>query len=459
MLLGFSVLVAIFVATLALGLGRLLHDSIRDAALSGAEQTGQLFAELEIGEEEYAGQDLAPDTPGDLDRVVEDSDSLRVARLWGRKHDLLYASDREDERALPNQEALHKAFGGQIESQVSGEETEERLLKIYVPIVIGADPLPRSVLEVHLPYAPVQATIDYRTGYLAIVIVLAALLFYLALLPSVLRGSRALADLYDARQVPLQRRLRRAMQDGELDLNYQPKLDLRTGKIEGAEALLQWRLEDGSIVPPADYIPLIETTPVMQDLTMHVFERAVGQSARWAQQKIDVRIAVNISISNLREADLPDRLARVAAAHGRSPGQFTLEVTESAVGQNADLEVRTLKDLRARGFTISIDDFGTGESSLSRVDAVQFQEVKIDRSFMRKLEVDPTVVAGIINLAHALGARAVAEGVESRAVALQLVVLGCDAMQGFHLARPMPGDEFPTWLHDFHSSAERFDRK
>ncbi len=451
MLLGFSVLVAVFVTSLAVGLGRLLHDSIRDAALSGAEQMGQLFAELEIGEEEYSGQNLAPETPGDLDGVVEDSESLQVARLWGPELNLLYSSDREFARAVPNEVALRKAFGGVIASRLSGGADTEPLLEIYVPIELAGDRQPRSVLEVHLPYEAVEEAIDYRTRNLTIVIVVAALLFYLALLPSVLRGSRALADLYDARQIPLQRRLRRAMHDGEFDLNYQPKLDLGTGRIDGVEALLRWRLEDGSTVPAADYIPLVEPTPVMQALTMHVFELAVGQSARWAAQGIELGVAVNISICNLREADFPERLVRVTAAHGRSPMHFTLEVTESAVGQQAELESRTLKELRTHGFTISIDDFGTGESSLSRVDAVEFQEVKIDRSFMRKLEADPTVVAGIINLAHALGARTVAEGVESDAVVRQLVAIGCDAIQGFHLAQPMPAEELVSWLRDFHS--------
>ncbi len=454
LLLGFSVLVAIFVASLAVGLGRLLRDSIRDAALSGAEQTGQLFAELEIGEEEYAGRQLAADTPGDLDIVVESSATLRVARLWSQERKLLYASDRAmPDRAFPDHRALRKAFDGRIESQVSGVGASERLLRIYVPIRLAGDLRPRSVLEVHLPYAPVQAAIDQRTRNLATVLVLGALLFYLALLPSVLRGSRALADLYEARQVPLQRRLRRAMRNGELALHYQPKLDLRTGRIDGVEALLRWRLEDGSMVPPADYIPRIEPTQVMEALTMHVFAFAVGQSAAWAAQGIDLDIAVNISVCNLREADLPDRLAGLTAAHGRSPADFTLEVTESAVGQHADLELRTLMGLRARGFRLSIDDFGTGESSLSRVDAIEFQEVKIDQSFMRKLVGDPTVVAGIVNLAHALGARAVAEGVESAAAARQLAELGCDAIQGFHLARPMPADELTAWLRDFPSKA------
>ena len=350
---------------------------------------------------------------------------------------------------------MRQALAGRIDSEVLGGKASEPVLKIYVPIKLAGDTRPRGVLEVQLPYAPVQAAINHRTRNLATVLGFAALLFYLALLPSVLRASRALSDLYEARQIPLQRRLRRAMRERELQLHYQPKLGLRSGRVEGVEALLRWRLEDGTTVPPADYIPRIETTPVIEALTMHVFGLAVEQSTAWAREGIELGIAVNISVCNLREPDFADRLERAAAARGRSPSDFTLELTESAVGQQADQELRTLKDLRARGFTLSIDDFGTGESSLSRVDSIEFQEVKIDRTFMRKLETDPTVVAGIINLAHALGATAVAEGVESDSAARQLAALGCDAIQGYHLARAMPGGELPNWLRTFRANAAR----
>lgn len=453
LVVGFSMLVAIFVAALAVGSGRLLRDSIQDAALSGARQTGQLLAELEVGPEEYQGRKLAATTPKDLDEVVERSPTLRVARLWGRDRELVYSSDRgRPGRPFPDPAGLRTAFRGGIGSRVPSEGSSERQLEIYVPITLPGDQRPRNVLELDLPYGPVQAKIDQRTKVLAVVLVLGALLFYLALLPTVLRGSRALADLYQARQNALQRRLR-AITNGEFALEYQPKLDLRTGRVEGVEALLRWRLADGSTVPPADYIPLVEPTPVMRELTMHVFELAAGQSAIWAEQGVDLDIAVNISACNLREEDLPDRLAGVTAAHRRSPAAFTLEITESAMSQRPERDLQTLIDLRARAFKLSIDDFGRGESSLSRVDAIEFQEIKIDRSFVRQLDTegDSVLVAGIIDLAHALGAKAVAEGVESAAAAHHLTKLGCDAMQGFHLARPLPPGELEEWLRELPS--------
>ena len=311
------------------------------------------------------------------------------------------------------------------------------------------------MLELHLPYAPVQTKIDRRTTSLALVLGLGALLFYGGLLPTILRGSSALAELYEKRQLPLQRRLRRAMRDRELTLVYQPKLDLRTGEIDGVEALLRWQPANGPAVPPAEFIPLIEPTAVMKALTLHVFELAVRQAAAWAKQGLHIGVAVNISACNLRDDDLPDRLAELTSTHGLSPRSFTLEVTESGVSQSPDRDLETLTALRTRGFKLSIDDFGTGESSLSRIDRLDFQEVKIDRSFVSDLgdRPDPVLLASIIELAQALGARAVAEGVESEAASRRLTELGCDEIQGFHLARPLPPDELAAWLREF--SGER----
>jgi EAL domain-containing protein (putative c-di-GMP-specific phosphodiesterase class I) len=451
LLIGFSVLVAIFVAGLAVGLGSLLRESIRDEALSGAEQTGRLFAELEVGREEYKGQELAPATPRDLNAVVAKSESLRVARVWNRDGRLAYSSDRSRPgRPTPDPGALSEAFRGNVESRAPSSSSMDRLLRIYVPIKLAGDRKPRSVLEAGFPYKPIQASIESRTKKMAFVLGLGALLFYLALLPTVLRGSKALAELYAARQVPLQRRLRRAMKDDELALVYQPKLDLQTRRVEGVEALLRWRLPDGSTVPPADFIALVEPTPVMEELTMHVFELAVRQSARWAEQDLNLDVAVNISPCNLREAELPSRLARLAAAHGRNPASFTLEVTESAMSQSPEHDLRTLTGLRACGFKLSIDDFGTGESSLSRIGEIDCREIKIDRCFVQSLDShgDPALIAGIIDLVHAMGARVVAEGVESDLAARHLTELGCDALQGFHLARPMAPDKLTQWLGD-----------
>ena len=452
---GFSVLVAVFVAALAVGLGQLLRGSVRGAALSGAEQTGRVFAELEVGQEEYRDGRLTSLARRELDRAVKESSTLRAARVWGRGGELVYSTSSGVARSpSPPPDVLRRALAGEVQS-LSSSRAGRRLLEIYVPIRLAGERRPRNVVELHLPYGPVQTEIDQATTDLALLLGLAALLFYGALLPTVLRGSRALADHHRTRQLPLQRRIRRAMRDGELWLAYQPKRHLRSGEIEGVEALLRWRLADGREVSPGEFIPLLEPTDSMRDLTAHVFELAARQAASWVRDGFELDMAVNVSACNLREEDLADRLAETAAAHGLGPEAFTLELTESAVSRVADREMRTLSALRARGFRLSIDDFGTGESSLSRVRGGEYRELKIDRSFVRRLDEggDSVLVACIVDMARALGANVVAEGVETEAVARRLAVLGCDAIQGYHLARPLEADALAEWVRS--SRADR----
>ena len=159
---------------------------------------------------------------------------------------------------------------------------------------------------------------------------------------------------------------------------------------------------------------------------------------------------MNISACNLHEADLPDRLDRLAAAAGRAPEHFTLEITESAMSESPERDLQTLQSLRERGFKLSIDDFGTGQSSLSRVEAIEFQELKIDRSFVQRLDDrrEPLVIARIVDLGHALGARVVAEGVESEGAMRRLAELGCDVVQGYHISRPLAPDQLERWLRE-----------
>lgn len=241
------------------------------------------------------------------------------------------------------------------------------------------------------------------------------------------------------------------MRDEELALVYQPKLNLSSGRIEGVEALLRWHIDDHRTVQPGEFIPLVEPTPVMSELTTHVFELALRQAVTWAREDIDLDIAVNISPRNLADEGFAEGLVQRASACGVSPDRFTLEVTESAMSESPDRDLKTLIDLREQGFKLSIDDFGKGQSSLSRIAQAEFQEVKIDRAFVADLDErrDPVVVAGIIDLAQALGARVVGEGVESLAAAQRLQELGCDVVQGFYLGRPMPPEKLAEWLRSF----------
>ena len=183
----------------------------------------------------------------------------------------------------------------------------------------------------------------------------------------------------------------------------------------------------------------------MKPLTMHIVELAMRQSARWQREHLPLNIAVNLSSFNVADEDLPVQLERLTRNYGISPGQVTLEVTETAAMCQPDEEHETLSALAARGFQLSIDDFGTGQSSLARLDQLPFRELKIDRSLIKRMKVEdqPALVRSIIGLSHDLGLRVVAEGVETDDVLRRLEALGCDVVQGYGIGMPVEPGEIP----------------
>jgi EAL domain-containing protein (putative c-di-GMP-specific phosphodiesterase class I) len=212
------------------------------------------------------------------------------------------------------------------------------------------------------------------------------------------------------------------------------------------EALLRWNHPQRGMVPPLEFLPQAEQTSLALPLTVRVFELAFARLAAWRREGIDLSIAINVAPSMLAELDLPRRVERLVAEHGVRPRDVTLEITESAIGQAPALPA--LAHFKSLGFELSIDDFGTGHSSLVRLDTLPIDELKIDREFIRRLADGggTTLVAGMISLAHELGLVVVAEGVESQEITEQLAGLGCDSIQGFYLARPLPEAELAPWL-------------
>jgi EAL domain-containing protein (putative c-di-GMP-specific phosphodiesterase class I) len=269
-----------------------------------------------------------------------------------------------------------------------------------------------------------------------------------------------LARVHGERNPALQRELREAIRRGELALHHQPKLDLTTGEVPSAEALLRWQSARRGTVPPGEFLPQIEETDFMDELTIHVVDLAAQQLAAWHAAGIDVTLSVNISPRTLRDAQLPRRLGMILERHGVAPEQMVLELTETAVMERAESERRALDELALRGFEISIDDFGTGRSSLERLDRLPLDELKIDRAFVARMEEtgDTTLVTAMIRLGHELGMRVVAEGVESRRTIDRLRDLGCDLVQGYAISRPVPDPELRTWLLDRAERAQRVTR-
>ena len=243
--------------------------------------------------------------------------------------------------------------------------------------------------------------------------------------------------------------LRKAINQDELVVYYQPKVSLNGCFIAEVEALVRWQHPTHGLLSPDLFIPTAEQHGLIDDLTWVVLRQAVAQCCSWRDQGLTVQIAVNMSASTLKELDLPEKMGDLVEKHGLKPSQITLEVTETALMQELTKSLDILTRLRMRGFHLSIDDFGTGYSSLVQLYRVPFSVIKIDRSFVMEMENDPeaaTIVETIILLGHKLNMKIVAEGVETDLCRDKLARLTCDQAQGYLFARPMPGDQIFSWF-------------
>lgn len=252
--------------------------------------------------------------------------------------------------------------------------------------------------------------------------------------------------------------LRHALAHHELRLYMQPKLDLRSGAIVAAEALVRWQHPQRGLVPPMQFIPFAEQTGFVRQITLWVFEQAALWLAAQNGTQGPLRMAINLSTRDLLDTQLPARLAGLMQAHGVEPGHFCLEITESSIMDDPQRAEHTLNQLASLGFKLSIDDFGTGYSSLAYLKRLPVQELKIDKSFvigMSDDESDAKIVRSTIDLAHNLGLSVVAEGVENQAILQRLQAMGCDEAQGYHICRPMPASAFASWAQQWHATHGR----
>ena len=256
-------------------------------------------------------------------------------------------------------------------------------------------------------------------------------------------------DQYSPSRLALVTELRRAMEDEEFVLFYQPKVDLRTGEAVVVEALCRWDHPMRGMIPPNEFIPLAEHTGLIEPLTMYVLDKALRQVSQWREQDVDLTVAVNMSPRNLLDLHFPDHVDALLKKWRLPPGALHLEITESTLVADPTRAMAILGRLNQMRVEMSIDDFGTGYSSLGHLRKLPVKELKIDKSFVMNMGIDESdaiIVRSTIDLGRNLGLRVVAEGVETAEIWRQLVVLGCDYAQGFYRSRPMPADELPRWL-------------
>lgn len=246
-------------------------------------------------------------------------------------------------------------------------------------------------------------------------------------------------------------RLSKAIAEHELTIHFQPKISAVDLSLLGVEALVRWQPKEGQMIYPDNFIPLAEQTGLIDPLTFWVIENSLKQKKIWEENKLNFSIAINLSSKLLNYIDLPDKIEKIAKQYQISPKNICLEVTETAMYKESKIAMDVLTRLGIKGFKISIDDFGTGFSSLVQLHKMPFDELKIDKSFVINALSDPDawiIIKSIVDLGHNLKLLVVAEGVENVEIAKKLKDIHCDVLQGYYISRPISADNLLTWINE-----------
>jgi diguanylate cyclase (GGDEF)-like protein len=270
------------------------------------------------------------------------------------------------------------------------------------------------------------------------------------------KGEHAAHQLYSAkldhhslRRLTVLTDFRRALDSDEFVVHYQPIVDIPGSQPHGAEGLVRWQHPELGLLAPSHFIPVAEQSGLIGPLTRHVLEHSIAQCAAWHRDGRDLTVAVNLSVRDLLDRELPRHIERMLDEHHLAADSLQLEVTESMLMSDPDRALATVIRIRDLGIRVAVDDFGTGYSSLANLKRLPINELKIDRSFISPLlkdESDLIIVRSTINLGHDLGLTVIAEGVEDELTLKRLATLGCDLAQGYHLSRPLAADAFEDWI-------------
>ncbi len=409
---------------------RLLSDRLERAAASSARtgaSVGLLLLDVDRFKEvndtlgHPRGDKLLKQIADRLSGAVRDADT--VARLGGDEFAVLLPTVS----GLPDAEA----FGRRI-AAVFDEPFDLDGLVLHIDSSIGLAVLPEHADDVTtlLQRADV-AMYTAKAAHLGVATYSAA------------------GDEHSPARLILLGDLRQAMDTDQLQMHYQPKVDLKTGDVVGLEALIRWFHPTRGLVPPDEFIPLAERTGLIQALTHRVLGLVVAQLAEWQRAGIELPVAVNLSARNLMEPDLDTTIEALLQACAVPPRLLEIEITESAMIEDPARAEAMMRKLTAVGLTVAVDDFGTGYTSMAQLETMPVRTLKIDRSFVQSIGEDPgnsVIAKAIIDLAHEFGLQAVAEGVEDRSVTRKLQELDCDVAQGFLWSRPVPASDLPETL-------------
>jgi diguanylate cyclase (GGDEF)-like protein len=403
-----------------------------DDKIDSARETDETFAVMLLDLDRFKevndtlghhyGDEMLRDLGGRLAEVIG-SDGL-VARLGGDEFAILPAEATGDTEALA---AIAQRVIRCVQEPVRVEE-----MTLEVGGSIGVARFPRDGDDPHsllrsadvAMYAAKEAHAQYK--------------IYAATL-----------DRHSVRRLNVLSEFRNALDAGEIQVFYQPIMRMDGTRVHGAEGLVRWQHPELGLLPPSDFIPIVEQTELIGPLTSYVLERAVVNCARWRRAGHDLTVSVNLSVRNLLDPDLASRIGKLLTRHRLVPEALQLEITESMLMSDPDRSLITLTALSQLGVGLSVDDYGTGYSSLANLRRLPIDELKLDRSFVSPMvsdENDLIIVRSTINLGHDLGLKVVAEGVEDEATLARLAALGCDLAQGYHFAKPLPAPDFEAFI-------------
>ncbi|HEY3057822.1 MAG TPA: EAL domain-containing protein [Chloroflexota bacterium] len=258
-------------------------------------------------------------------------------------------------------------------------------------------------------------------------------------------------DQHSPHRLALMAELRAAIEEEQLELFYQPKIDFRTRRISSVEALVRWRHPQRGLVPPDEFIPLAEQSGQVKALSRWVLNQALRDCRAWKERGYELSVAVNLSMRDLHDPKLPETVAALLGTYAVAPSSLTIEITESTLMADPVQALEIVRALSRMGVDIAIDDFGTGYSSLAYLKRLPVDELKVDRAFVRHIARDShdlAIVRSTIGLAHDLGLKVVAEGIEDQEAWDRLNGLGCDTAQGFYISRPLPAAALEKWLEE-----------
>jgi EAL domain-containing protein (putative c-di-GMP-specific phosphodiesterase class I) len=432
------------VAVIGFVASSVVGNQIEDDAIARAQATAELLARSTFAPRLPApGERLSPAAVRSLDGQLSAARAtvpgthavLRDAR--GR---VLYSSKGAAEAGIPAEADLG--------THVVGKRSTKRVRSI-LPVSGRGSTRTAAYMQFESSYAPVARDIRDRTRRLNIVLAVAALALYLLMLPTLVRAGRAVRAQYDPRKIQLARDIRRAIKQRELSLAYQPIVGSDTRELRSVEALVRWMDPRRGPIAPDAFIPALEGTPAIWDLSAHIFEMAFAQCAEWCDHGHRIPIAVNVSGAVMLDRRLIPEIRRLASRYDLPPKMVEIEITEGALVQDPREAARVLEQIATMGLSvIAIDDFGTGYSSLARLHELPLDTLKVDQSFVMRMarDGDPAVVRSVIELAHALNMDVIAEGVEDEATAERLSELGAEYLQGYHLSKPLPAADVIEWL-------------